>query len=167
MLCCVPLVLNDASRPLLNLIRPPLPDTHKAQAHRVLGHPALLRRQQRCARGPTPLSSSAPPRAAPTTSNQEPSRAAPPATVLLCSPRTPLINHYGRRHAPPPPPRFAEIWDALKAAATSDDPALSKAVLEAAEVKVMRPDMSVSYDPRGFRYELPPFVLADPSNLAG
>jgi hypothetical protein len=29
----------------------------------------------------------------------------------------------------------------------------------------MKADMSVSYDARGFRYELPPFVLADPSNL--
>jgi hypothetical protein len=29
----------------------------------------------------------------------------------------------------------------------------------------MKPDMSVSYDSRGFRYELPPYVLTAPSNL--
>ncbi|KIY94710.1 Ubiquitin domain-containing protein 1 [Monoraphidium neglectum] len=57
-----------------------------------------------------------------------------------------------------------EIWDALKAACASD-PEMAKVLLDAAEVKVMKADMSVSYDARGFRYELPPFVLADPSNL--
>ncbi|KAI8473938.1 MAG: hypothetical protein J3K34DRAFT_409715 [Monoraphidium minutum] len=57
-----------------------------------------------------------------------------------------------------------EIWDVLKAACASDA-SMAKVLLEAAEVKVMRPDMSVCYDARGFRYELPPFVLADPANL--
>ncbi|GBF91389.1 hypothetical protein Rsub_04129 [Raphidocelis subcapitata] len=57
-----------------------------------------------------------------------------------------------------------EIWDVLKAAVASE-PALAKVLLEAAEVKVVRHDMSVSYDSRGFRYELPQFVLADPTNL--
>lgn len=45
----------------------------------------------------------------------------------------------------------AEIWDALKAAVSLDE-SMAKAVLEAAEVKVMRPDMSICYDARGFRY---------------
>lgn len=57
-----------------------------------------------------------------------------------------------------------EIWDALRAAAALDA-ATARAVLDAAEVKVMRRDMSVSYDARGFRYELPNYVLSDPTNL--
>lgn len=61
-------------------------------------------------------------------------------------------------------PRRAEIWDALRAA-TGLDPATALVVLDAAEVKVMRPDMSICYDSRGFRYELPQYVLSDPGNL--
>jgi hypothetical protein len=57
-----------------------------------------------------------------------------------------------------------EIWDALRAACAADA-SLAKVLLDAAEVKVTRPDMSVCYDARGFRYELPQYVVADPSNL--
>lgn len=42
---------------------------------------------------------------------------------------------------------------------------MAKVLLDAADVKVMRADMSICYDARGFRYELPQYVLADPSNL--
>lgn len=65
---------------------------------------------------------------------------------------------------PPPQTKTAEIWDALRAA-ISLDPATARAVLDAAEVKVVRADLSASYDARGFRYELPNYVLSDPTNL--
>jgi hypothetical protein len=62
--------------------------------------------------------------------------------------------------ARPPPP--SEIWDALRAAATSDDPLLAKAILEAAEVKVrLRGGTQLMYI-QGQRHHLPP---SQPQNL--
>eukprot|EP00891_Asterochloris_glomerata_P009666 jgi/Astpho2/9666/Aster-03929 len=59
---------------------------------------------------------------------------------------------------------YAEIWDALRAACETDD-ATANAILESAGVIVQSSDMSVVWDERGSKYELPKFVLADPTNL--
>lgn len=85
------------------------------------------------------------------------------------APRAPSLTlpakHTPDKRTPHPIPHLpAEIWDALKAACASDLE-MAKVLLDAAEVKVMKPDMSVCYDARGFRYELPQYVLADPANL--
>ncbi|KXZ42686.1 hypothetical protein GPECTOR_124g486 [Gonium pectorale] len=56
------------------------------------------------------------------------------------------------------------IWDALKAACEAD-PDTCKLLIESAGIIVAAPDMTVCYDERGFKYELPKFVLSDPVNL--
>lgn len=57
------------------------------------------------------------------------------------------------------------IWDALKAACEADlDTA--RTILDSAGVIVAAADMSICYDERGRKYELPRFVLCDPSNLS-
>ncbi|EIE23586.1 hypothetical protein COCSUDRAFT_53398 [Coccomyxa subellipsoidea C-169] len=56
------------------------------------------------------------------------------------------------------------IWDALKAACESDLQT-AKLILDSAGVVVASDDMSVCYDERGGKYELPKYVLNAPSNL--
>ncbi len=56
------------------------------------------------------------------------------------------------------------IWDALRAA-TEADLATAKVILESAGVIVASEDMTICYDERGAKYELPKYVLSDPSNL--
>ena len=58
-----------------------------------------------------------------------------------------------------------EIWQALKAACSADDLDTTKLILDAAGVIVSSSDLSVCYDERGFKYELPNYVFAAPSNL--
>ena len=69
-----------------------------------------------------------------------------------------LANNTKRAQSP------SEIWDALKAAAGADL-GTARLLIESAGIIVARPDMTVCYDERGARYELPPYVLADPRNL--
>ncbi|EPS62363.1 hypothetical protein M569_12428, partial [Genlisea aurea] len=57
-----------------------------------------------------------------------------------------------------------EIWDALRAAAEGD-PTQAHTVLDSAGITVHRADLSVCYDRAGVRYELPNYVLSDPTNL--
>ncbi|WIA12191.1 hypothetical protein OEZ86_003173 [Tetradesmus obliquus] len=57
------------------------------------------------------------------------------------------------------------MWDAIKAACQSDDMATSRLILETAGIIVARHDMTVMYDERGVKYELPKYVLCEPSNL--
>jgi len=57
------------------------------------------------------------------------------------------------------------IWDALKAAVEADLPTACL-IVESAGIIVAEEDMSVCYDERGSRYDLPVFVLSDPDNLA-
>lgn len=57
-----------------------------------------------------------------------------------------------------------EIWDALKAACEAEK-GLAQAIVDSANIFVDRPDLSVCYDERGAKYELPKFVLSDPTNL--
>mmetsp|Transcript_13955 Transcript_13955/g.39511 ORF Transcript_13955/g.39511 Transcript_13955/m.39511 type:complete len:132 (-) Transcript_13955:21-416(-) len=56
------------------------------------------------------------------------------------------------------------VWDTLKGAVAADHD-ITKILLEAAELIVTRDDMTEIYDPTGNRYELPPFVLSEPTNL--
>ncbi|RWR96299.1 ubiquitin domain-containing protein 2-like protein [Cinnamomum micranthum f. kanehirae] len=59
-----------------------------------------------------------------------------------------------------------EIWDALQAAAEADLN-LAQAIVDSAGVIVSNADMTICYDERGMcaRYELPKYVLSEPSNL--
>eukprot|EP00898_Chlorokybus_atmophyticus_P001221 jgi/Chlat1/209/Chrsp1S03123 len=58
-----------------------------------------------------------------------------------------------------------EIWDALHAAIDAKDLNLAVVILESAGVIVSEPDLSVCYDERGSKYELPNYILRDPANL--
>ena len=57
----------------------------------------------------------------------------------------------------------AVIWDALKAAAESDA-STAAIILDSAGV-THNSDLSECYDERGRKYELPQYVLSEPSNL--
>eukprot|EP00270_Netrium_digitus_P017114 TRINITY_DN6233_c0_g1_i1.p1 TRINITY_DN6233_c0_g1~~TRINITY_DN6233_c0_g1_i1.p1 ORF type:complete len:117 (-),score=36.80 TRINITY_DN6233_c0_g1_i1:309-659(-) len=57
-----------------------------------------------------------------------------------------------------------EIWDALKAA-TEADPGLAQLIIESAAIIVTSDDLSVCYDERGAKYELPNYILSEPTNL--
>ncbi|KAG0465482.1 hypothetical protein HPP92_019646 [Vanilla planifolia] len=57
-----------------------------------------------------------------------------------------------------------EIWDALKAASESDI-SLTQAIVDSAGIIVANADMTICYDERGARYELPKYVLSEPTNL--
>ncbi|XP_021907545.1 ubiquitin domain-containing protein 2-like isoform X1 [Carica papaya] len=63
--------------------------------------------------------------------------------------------HYGGRK---------EIWDALRAAAEAEL-ALAQAIVDSAGVIVQNADLTICYDERGAKYELPKYVLSEPSNL--
>ncbi|PNW75735.1 hypothetical protein CHLRE_12g538950v5 [Chlamydomonas reinhardtii] len=56
------------------------------------------------------------------------------------------------------------IWDALKAACEADQETC-KLIIESAGIIVAAPDMTICYDERGAKYELPKYVLAEPVNL--
>lgn len=57
-----------------------------------------------------------------------------------------------------------EIWDALRAAAEADL-SLAQAIVDSAGVIVASVDMTTCYDERGAKYELPKYVLSEPTNL--
>ncbi|KAK9714515.1 hypothetical protein RND81_06G100200 [Saponaria officinalis] len=57
-----------------------------------------------------------------------------------------------------------EIWDALRAAAEADLP-LAQTIIESAGIIVQNTDLTVCYDERGAKYELPKYVLSEPTNL--
>ncbi|XP_010518821.1 PREDICTED: ubiquitin domain-containing protein 1-like [Tarenaya hassleriana] len=57
-----------------------------------------------------------------------------------------------------------EIWDALRAAAEADL-TMAQAIVDSAGVIVQNRDLTICYDERGARYELPNYVLSEPSNL--
>ncbi|GMH35970.1 hypothetical protein BSKO_03838 [Bryopsis sp. KO-2023] len=56
------------------------------------------------------------------------------------------------------------IWDALRAAFTGD-PNMRHIIIESAGIIVEAEDYSVCYDEKGAKYELPKFILSDPTNL--
>ncbi|KAL5732162.1 hypothetical protein ACHQM5_004812 [Ranunculus cassubicifolius] len=57
-----------------------------------------------------------------------------------------------------------EIWDALRVAAEAEI-AFAQAIVESAGVIVSSADLSTCYDERGAKYELPKYVLSEPTNL--
>ncbi|KAI3982398.1 hypothetical protein MKX01_041236 [Papaver californicum] len=57
-----------------------------------------------------------------------------------------------------------EIWDALRGAAEADV-SLAQVIMDSAGVIVTTPDLTTCYDERGAKYELPKYVLSEPSNL--
>ncbi|KAL1834076.1 uncharacterized protein LOC108210437 [Daucus carota subsp. sativus] len=63
--------------------------------------------------------------------------------------------HYGGRK---------EIWDALQAAAESEL-TLAQAIVDSAGVIVQSADLTICYDERGAKYELPKYVLSEPTNI--
>lgn len=60
-----------------------------------------------------------------------------------------------------------EAWAALKVACEAPDIETTRVILEAAGLVVVRPDLTVVYDERGARYELPKYVLSDPEDVEG
>ncbi|MBA0836620.1 hypothetical protein Goarm_008816 [Gossypium armourianum] len=52
-----------------------------------------------------------------------------------------------------------EIWDALRAAAEAE------LIIDSAGVIVQNDDLTICYDERGAKYELPKYVLSEPINL--
>ncbi|KAL3633883.1 hypothetical protein CASFOL_022645 [Castilleja foliolosa] len=57
-----------------------------------------------------------------------------------------------------------EIWDALRAAAEAEL-TLAQAIVDSAGIIVHNADLTVCFDERGVRYELPKYVLSEPKNL--
>ncbi|CAN4102972.1 unnamed protein product [Withania somnifera] len=57
-----------------------------------------------------------------------------------------------------------EIWDALRAAAEADLE-LAQAIVDSAGIIAQNTDMTVCYDESGTKYELPKYVLSEPTNM--
>ncbi|KAL6574122.1 hypothetical protein OROHE_001664 [Orobanche hederae] len=60
---------------------------------------------------------------------------------------------------------FMKIWNALKAAAETSDLAFAKTLVDSAGIIVEKSDLTVCYDETGAKYELPNYVLSEPTNL--
>ncbi|XP_077211215.1 uncharacterized protein LOC143846615 [Tasmannia lanceolata] len=58
-----------------------------------------------------------------------------------------------------------EIWDALRAAAEQADLRLARTIVDSAGVILSSADMTTCYDERGAKYDLPKYVLSEPTNL--
>lgn len=65
---------------------------------------------------------------------------------------------------PRPPLPATVIWEALRAVCEADLPT-AKIIVESAGIIVAAEDMTVCYDERGAKYELPKYVISDPANL--
>jgi len=62
----------------------------------------------------------------------------------------------------------SEMWQAIRLAAESDDDTTAKVILQSAGLSpydIDRPDYCFCYDERGFRYEVPMYILHEPRNL--
>ncbi|KAJ0796943.1 putative Ubiquitin domain-containing protein [Helianthus annuus] len=57
-----------------------------------------------------------------------------------------------------------EIWEALRAA-TEGNLRNAQKIIDDNKIRLGNPDMSVCYDDRGTRYDLPLFVLSEPTNM--
>ncbi|XP_059662742.1 uncharacterized protein LOC132308627 [Cornus florida] len=57
-----------------------------------------------------------------------------------------------------------EIWDALHAAAEADI-TFAQAIVDSAGIVVQSVDLTVCYDERGAKYEIPKYVLSEPTNI--
>lgn len=58
-----------------------------------------------------------------------------------------------------------EIWDALKAACEAQDPDTTKLIIESAGIIVASEDLTICYDSKGFKYDMPKSCWAPPTNL--
>ncbi|KAG4204359.1 hypothetical protein ERO13_A04G043200v2 [Gossypium hirsutum] len=58
-----------------------------------------------------------------------------------------------------------EIWDALRAAAAEPDLSQAQVIVDCAGVIVQNTDLTICYDERGAKYELPKYVLSEPTNM--
>ncbi|CAD7703400.1 unnamed protein product [Ostreobium quekettii] len=56
------------------------------------------------------------------------------------------------------------IWDALKAMVEAEK-SMKDAIIEGAGIIVGADDLTVCYDERGWKYDLPKYVLSEPTNL--
>lgn len=59
-----------------------------------------------------------------------------------------------------------ETWNALKIACDGDDTSTAVAILEAAGIKLILKTLQMSYDPNGYRYDIPIFVINKPTKYA-
>ncbi|GAX82502.1 hypothetical protein CEUSTIGMA_g9929.t1 [Chlamydomonas eustigma] len=59
-----------------------------------------------------------------------------------------------------------EIWDALKAVCEAEDMETAKVIIESAGIIIASPDMTLCYDERSAKYDLPYYVMSLPTNLA-
>ncbi|XP_004489012.1 uncharacterized protein [Cicer arietinum] len=66
--------------------------------------------------------------------------------------------HYGGRKG------IIATWEKMAAAAEADL-SLAQAIVDSAGVIVQSSDLTVCYDERGAKYELPKYVLSEPTNL--
>ncbi|KAG0590299.1 hypothetical protein M758_1G094800 [Ceratodon purpureus] len=57
-----------------------------------------------------------------------------------------------------------EIWDALRAAAEAEIN-LAQLIVDSAGIIVQTEDLSTCYDERGAKYDLPKYVLSEPTNI--
>ncbi|XP_060190063.1 uncharacterized protein LOC132619117 [Lycium barbarum] len=57
-----------------------------------------------------------------------------------------------------------EIWDALRAAAEANLE-LAQAIVDSAGIIAQNTDMTVCFDESGTKYELPKYVLSEPTNM--
>ncbi|KAF6173343.1 hypothetical protein GIB67_027038 [Kingdonia uniflora] len=57
-----------------------------------------------------------------------------------------------------------EIWDALRAAAEAEL-SLAQTIVDSAGIIVTSTELKTCYDERGAKYELPSYVLSEPTNL--
>ena len=60
-----------------------------------------------------------------------------------------------------------EIWDVLKAAVEAEDIHTARLFVESAGIIVVTPDMTCVFDERGAKYDIPRWVISDPTNVVG
>jgi hypothetical protein len=59
----------------------------------------------------------------------------------------------------------AQTWNALRFACDSSDTATIVATLKAAGIKLLNKSLQMSYDTQSFRYDIPVFMINDPSSF--
>ncbi|KAF5185064.1 Ubiquitin domain-containing protein [Thalictrum thalictroides] len=72
--------------------------------------------------------------------------------------------YYGGRKGKEDSFATKKIWDALKSAAEVEL-TLAQAIVDSTGVIVSSADLTTCYDERGAKYELPNYVLSEPTNL--
>nr|GEZ29543.1 hypothetical protein [Tanacetum cinerariifolium] len=57
-----------------------------------------------------------------------------------------------------------DVWEAIRAA-TEVDLRNAQKIIEANNIRLWKQDMSICYDDDGTRYDLPLFILSEPTNM--